>query len=152
MGVTTIKHPRCGICLMTRQQCNSCGLKPSTSLGLLNLKTGNKTSRNVSSLAPLNLDKILDTEFYLDLKNSSLYFADSLNPYRYRQIQDQTEERYNLRKRTTLEGQFGFIQETRLDEPNDIGLLSDNNNIKSSKSDKNRVKLYRGRPCKYVQT
>merc|ERR1711873_275124 len=63
--VTTIKQPRCGICLMTQHQCNSCCLKPSTSIGLLNLKTGNKTSRNASSLAPLNLDKILDTEFYL---------------------------------------------------------------------------------------
>ena len=150
--VTTIKQPRCGICLMTQHQCNICGLKPSTSLGLLNLKTGNKTSRNASSLAPLNLDKILDTEFYLDLKNNSPYFADSLNPYRYRQIQEQTEDRYNLRPRTTLEGQFGFIQEKRLDEPSDTGLPSDDNNIKLSKSDKNRVKLYKGKPCKYVQT
>merc|ERR1711954_230033 len=140
-----------GICLMTQHQCNLCGLKPSTSLGLQNLKTGNKTSRNASSLAPLKLDKILDTEFYLDLKNTSPYFADSLNPYRYRQIQEQTEERYNLRPRTTLEGHFGFIQEKRLDEPSDTGLPSDDNNIKLSKSDKNRVKLYKGKPCKYVQ-
>merc|ERR1712081_58992 len=73
------------------------------------------------------------------------------NPYRYRQIQDQTEERYNLRPRTTLEGQFGFIQEKRPDEPSDTGLPSDDNNMKLSKSDKNRVKLYKGKPCKYVQ-
>merc|ERR1712081_116868 len=137
---------------MTQHQCNPCGLKPSTSLGLLDLKTGNKTSRNASSLAPLNLDKILDTEFYLDLKNNSPYFADSLNPYRYRQIQDQTEERYNLRPRTTLEGQFGFIQEKRLDESSDTGLPSNDNKIKLSKNDKNKVKLYKGKPCKYVQT
>merc|ERR1711954_576553 len=114
MGVTTIKQPRCGICLMTQHQCNSCGLKPSTSLGLLNLKTGNKTSRNASSLAPLNLDKILDTEFYLDPKNNSPYIADSLNPYRYRQFQDQTEEGYNLRSKTTLEGHNGIIQKKDL--------------------------------------
>merc|ERR1712081_109872 len=88
----------------------------------------------------------------LDLKNNSPYFAYSLNPYRYRQIQDQTEERCNLRSRTTLEGQFGFIQEKRLDEPSDTGLPSDDNKIKLSKSDKNRVKLYKGKPCKYVQT
>merc|ERR1712112_475963 len=71
---------------------------------------------------------------------------------RYRQIQDQTEERYNLRPRTTLEEQFSFIQEKRLDEPSDIGLPSDDNKIKLSKSDKNREKLYKGKPCKYVQT
>merc|ERR1712112_608498 len=29
---------------------------------------------------------------------------------------------------------------------------SDDNKIKLSKSDKNRVKLYKGKPCKYVQT
>ena len=140
--VTTIKQPRCGICLMTQHQCNSCCLKPSTSLGLLNLKTGNKTSRNASSLAPLNLDKILDTEFYLDLKNNSPYFAYSLNPYRYRQFQDQTEEGYNLRSKTTLEGQYGIIQEKGLVESSDTGSTSDNN----------KVKLYKGKPCKYVQT
>merc|ERR1712115_391787 len=65
---------------------------------------------------------------------------------------DQTEERYNLRSRTTLEGQFSFIQEKRLDEPSDTGLQGDDNKIKLSKSDKNRVKLYKGKPCKYVQT
>merc|ERR1711954_573834 len=137
---------------MTQHQCNICGLKPSTTLGLLNLKTGNKTSRNASSLAPLNLDKILDTEFYLDLKNNSPYFADSHNPYRYRQIQDQTEEGYNLRSRTTLEGQYGIIQEKRLDESSDTGPPSDDNKIKLPKSDKNKVKLHKSKPCKYVQT
>merc|ERR1711954_636177 len=90
---------------------------------------------------------ILDTEFYLDLKTNSPYFAYSLNPYRYRQIQDKTEERYNLRSRTTLEGQFGIIQEKRLDESSDTGPPSDDN-----KSDKNKVKLYKDKPCKYVQT
>merc|ERR1712081_159320 len=65
---------------------------------------------------------------------------------------DQTEERYNLRSRTTLEGQFGIIQGKRLDESSDTGLPSDDNKIKLSKSDKNKVKLYKGKPCKYVQT
>merc|ERR1712081_88560 len=65
---------------------------------------------------------------------------------------DQTEERYNLRSRTTLEGQFGIIQEKRLDESSDRGPPSDDNKRKLSKSDKNKVKLYKGKPCKYVQT
>merc|ERR1712081_67847 len=65
---------------------------------------------------------------------------------------DQTEERYNLRSRTTLEGQFGIIQENRLDESSDTGLPSDDNKLKLSKSDKNKVKLYKGKPCKYVKT
>ena len=140
--VTAIKQPRCGICLTSQSQCNICALKPSSSLQLLNLKTGNKTSRNASSLAPLNLENILDVEFYINLKNSSPYFADSLNEYRFRQIQDQQEEGYNLRSKTTLEGNYGLIEKHSPSDSGDPGTLSDLSGRK----------LYKGKPCTFVQT
>ena len=117
-AVLHVKSPSCGDCIGAKFNCSACRELPTTSVKVINLVTGNITSRNVSSLIPLPSGQLLDPAFVIQTPELRRFDRNVVNDLGYfapvdsDDIEDDEQaERYNLRSKGHLIGEFSLIEQ-----------------------------------------
>ena len=117
-SVLLVKGPTCAQCIGEKFQCPLCRIQPTTSVKLLNLQTGNTTSRNVQKLVPLPRGQILDPQFAMNLPQVKAYnrhHHSDLGHF-FRPEEPEEEPRYSLRSHQVI-GDFLVIHDEVMDHP-----------------------------------
>ena len=114
--VLRVLTPRCVLCTHTNDQCNKCVLLPTNNVELVNLSTGHKTQRSINYITHINLNEILDPQFFIKLNELATKTPDyiSQNIGINNKTLDNPQNYYNLRSRfkegQIIEGNFGLIK------------------------------------------